>query len=164
MRGGGLAAARATAAHDQVLRLAFLDHFATMIQYAPYDGHDAPARPVRRVLVRDSRDHVHRVPDLDGTAELPGKLRHGPLDQLWRDPRDQALLDRQHEKAVGDALTELGGLHVLGVRVQDVVVPGQAREEHDVHLGDGAAGRDKLLADLDVLERQRNLSAHAGLE
>ena len=72
-------------------------------------------------------------------------------------------IDR-HEEAMGDALAELGGLHVLGVGVQDVVVARQPREEHDVHLGDGAAGRDELLADLDVFERQGNLSAHAGLE
>ena len=101
---GLVANALAKGALDQMLRPAFLDDITALIQDTTFDGHDAPARSVRRALVRDSRDHVHRVPDLDGTAELPAQLRHGPLDQLRRDTRNQPLLYRQYEKAVRDAL------------------------------------------------------------
>ena len=49
-------------------------------------------------------------------------------------------------------LPELGGLHVLGVGVEHVVVAAEASEDHDVGLGDGATGRLVLLVQLDLIE------------
>ena len=67
---------------------------------------------------------------------------------------------REAEEPVGDPLAEERGLHVLGVGVEHVVVAAQPGEDHDVGLGDGAAGRGVLLADLQVLEEDGRFGAH----
>ena len=102
-------------------------------------------------------------PILIGPLNFHFTAASGPVDLGGDHPIEEALLDGQAEEPVGDALAELRGLHVLGVGVQHVVVAAEPREDHDVGLGHGAAGRGVLLADRDVLEVDGRLSAHGPL-
>ncbi len=150
-------------AADQVVGLAFLHHLAALIDHAALQRDEPDAWLLAVLLGRDARLDVDGVADLDRPLELP--LHRGErADRLpGHHPVEEALLDRQAEQAVGDALAEQRRLHVLGVGVEHVVVAAQAREDHEVGLGHGAAGRGVLLAELDILEVDDRLAAHGGL-
>ena len=102
-------------------------------------------------------------PILMGPRNFQASLANGSSTRSATIAGRQPLLDGEPEEAVGDPLAELGGLHVLGVGVEHVVVAGQPGEEDDVGLADRPARRDELLADLDVVEADRVGVAHGGI-
>src|SRR5438034_494192 len=67
------------------------------------------------------------------------------------------------KRATWDTLAEDGGLHVLGVGVEDVVVTGEPSEDHDVRFGDGTSGRSEFLTDGEIFEEDTGMSAHEGV-